>query len=586
MVCAARLADLPEEAARDRRSFAALATKSVALLPLVVGGTVVGGFACSMVQREREWPDELIQRLRLLADIFAVVLMRRRADRAVAESEGRYRTMADAAPVLMWVAGPDGRCIDCNRAWLDFTGRTLAEQLDDGWLECVHPEDRESCRASYFAALKAREPFTIEYRLRRADGTYRAMLDKGVPRFDADQVFLGYVGSAIDVSEVKAARQSLVDSLALRSAILGSLYGRVAAVDRDGVIIAVNESWTRFREEMGVEAWAAGVGANYLDVCRRAARRGDPHAQAAFEVIESVLRGRGTRALLEYPCLTPSGIQWYAMIVEPFKRPEGGLVISHIDVTRRRRAEEQAQREREDLAHALRVATLGELATSLAHEINQPLAAITSNAQAVRRLLKPSGDETEVMEALHDIAFDAQRAAQVIRRLRALFKKEANERHPVDLGEVIKEVIGLLGKDMERRGVRLEVALLADTPRVLGDVVQLQQVILNVLINAVEAMKDQPPPCQLRVETAVYEPGILSIIVRDTGPGVEVSELEHIFERFVTSKPEGLGMGLSISRSILASHGGRMWATRNADRGLTVHIELPCLEDGAGPKIP
>src|SRR5262249_53982492 len=200
---------------------------------------------------------------------------------------------------------------------------------------------------------------------------------------------------------------------------------------------------------------------------------------------------------------------------------------SHMDVTRRRRAEEEAQRERADLAHALRVATLGELATSLAHEVNQPLAAIASNAQAARRLLRPTDVEPEILEVLQDIADDAQRAAQVIRRLRVLFKKEHNDHQPVDVNEVIKEVIGLMRKDLERRHVMLEVALAPDAPRVLGDVVQLQQVILNVLVNAVESMTGHEHPSELSIETAAREPGILTLTVRDSGRGLDSADLER-----------------------------------------------------------
>jgi two-component system sensor kinase FixL len=311
----------------------------------------------------------------------------------------------------------------------------------------------------------------------------------------------------------------------------------------------------------------------------RAASSGDAEARTALAAIEEVLTGRSPRELLEYPCQTPDGVRWYAMIVEPLKRPEGGVVTSHIDITRRRRAEETVQRDREELAHALRVGTLGELATSLAHEISQPLTAITSNAQAARRLLASTPVDSEVPAVLRDIADDAQRAAQIIRRLRALFKKEHGEWQPLDFSEVIKGVTGLLHKELERRHVNFEMTLQPDPPRVLGDVVQLQQVILNVLINAAEAMANQADPRELRIETATREPGILAIAVSDSGPGVESSELEHIFERFVTSKPEGMGMGLSISRSIIEAHGGRIRAARNSDRGLTVHIELPCLSE-------
>ena len=575
-----RMSDLPAEAARDRGSFAAVGTRSILVVPLSVAGTVVGALACSMVRRERAWSDALVQRLRLLGGIFAVVLMRQRSERALAESEGRFHQIADAAPVMMWMAGEDGGCVAFNRMWLRFTGRTLADEMGDGWAVGVHPDDRTACLGSYRAALAARTPFTIEYRLRRADGAYRWMVDTGVPNFDADGRFRGYVGSAVDVTDARAARQALMESLALRSAIFGSLYGPVAALDRTGVIIAVNEAWTQLAADNGLDTARGGVGARYLEVCRRAADAGDEHARAALDAIEGVLAGRSPRALLEYPCTTSSGIQWYAMIVEPFKRPEGGVVISHIDVTRRRQAEEQAHREREELTHALRVATLGELATSLAHEINQPLAAIATNAQVARRLLQsePTRVDPEVPAALADIAADARRAAQVIRRLRVLFKKEHGERQPVDLGEVIREVAALLDTEVQRRGIRLELALRARDQRVLGDVVQLQQVVLNVVVNAAEAMGDAPHPRDVRLVLDAEEPGIVTITVRDSGPGVDPVELERIFERFVTSKREGLGMGLAISRSIVVAHGGRIWATRNSDRGLTVHIELPCLE--------
>jgi C4-dicarboxylate-specific signal transduction histidine kinase len=140
-------------------------------------------------------------------------------------------------------------------------------------------------------------------------------------------------------------------------------------------------------------------------------------------------------------------------------------------------------------------------------------------------------------------------------------------------------VTGLLHRYLERRQVRLEVVLPADPPRVLGDIVQLQQVVLNVLVNSVEAMADEASPRELQIDVVSREPGILATTVRDSGTGVESAELEHIFERFVTSKPEGLGLGLSISRSIVEAHGGRIWATRNTDRGLTMHIELPCLSE-------
>src|SRR6059036_2026920 len=279
-----------------------------------------GALAVSMLRVEREWPDELVQRLRLLAEMFAIVLMSRHAETALEESENRFRLMADAAPVMIWMAGPDGRCIDFNRPWLEFTGRTLEQERGDGWLEGVHPDDEKECMSRYLEALNARQPFTIEYRLRGCDGLYRSVLDHGVPRVGRDGSFQGYIGSAIDVTEMEAAHQALVESTALRSAILGSIYGEVVALSRDGVVIAVNETWNRFAQENDGDPVSVGVGANYLEVCRRAAASGNPEAQQALDVLESVLEGRTQRALLEYTCHSPSRARWFAMTVEPFKR--------------------------------------------------------------------------------------------------------------------------------------------------------------------------------------------------------------------------------------------------------------------------
>jgi len=386
------------------------------------------------------------------------------------------------------------------------------------------------------------------------------------------------VGSATDVTEMKAAQQSLIESTALRSAIFGSLYGEVVALSREGVILAVNEAWTRFAQESGGEPRATAVGANYLESCRRAVAAGDREAAKVLEAIEAVLAGRAERALLEHPRHTPSGTRWYSMAVEPFRRPEGGVVVSRLDVTRRRRAEEEAERGREELAHALRVATLGELAATLAHEINQPLTAILSNSQAARRMLDaPRPDNAELAGAVQDIADDARRAADVIRRVRALFRKDHSERRPVDVNDAVREVMTLLRKDLERKRIALHLDLAARLPPVLGDLVQLQQVLVNVVVNACDAMNGSSEgPRDLRIKTTRADEHRIRIDLSDSGIGVKDEQLKHMFERFVTSKPDGLGMGLSISRSIIEAHGGRIWATRNEGRGLTIHSELPC----------
>ena len=580
VVATARLDDLPDTAETDRRSLIALGTRSFVAVPLIIEGVVAGALVFSSIREEREWPDELAQRLRILAEIFASELARRRAATAARESEDRFRLLADTAPLMIWMSEPDGRRTYFNRRWLDLTGRRPDEDLADGWIDSVNPDDRKATREAYQQAVAERRSFTIDYRLRRRDGEDRWILDHGVPRIGEDGGFVGHVGSVIDITALNTALQAVLESNALRSAIFGSLYGQVAAIDRDGVIIAVNHSWTRFAEESDSADPARGlaVGANCLEIWRTAAAAGDPDAFRALEAVTAVLNGKRDGVTLEYACRCETGERWFEMAVEPFRRPEGGAVISYIDITRRRNAEEDARRQRDDLAHAQRVTTLGELGASLAHEINQPLAAIVTNAQAAIRLLGRQGvAHAEVSEALTDIAADARRASAIIQRLRALSRKEHMPQVGLDLHDLIDDVVTLLRHDFVRKQITILRVFDPVLPTIAGDPVQLQQVILNLLVNAGEAIaRTEDGRREVAIVTRHRTPDLVEVAVRDSGIGAKESELGPMFERFVSTKPGGLGMGLAISRSIVEAHGGRMRATANADRGLTLHVELPC----------
>jgi len=254
-----------------------------------------------------------------------------------------------------------------------------------------------------------------------------------------------------------------------------------------------------------------------------------------------------------------------------------------VNRARRRRAEDEARQQREELAHVLRVTTLGELTAALAHEINQPLTAIVTNANAALRLLRAEpADMSSVAEALADIVGDGERAARVIQRLRTLLRRQPAPRHAVDVNAVVVDSITLLEADLVRSGILVHLVLADSRPRVVGDVVQLQQVILNLVMNACEAIASaKNGPGSITIATGEPRRGRLTIDVRDSGVGVAEPELERIFEHFVSSKPQGLGMGLAISRSIVHAHDGRIWATRNADRGLTLHVELPARTERA-----
>jgi len=382
---------------------------------------------------------------------------RKLIDEALRESEARFRTMANAAPVMIWMSGADKLCTFFNKGWLDFTGRRLEQELGKGWTEGIHPNDFDNCVETYVNAFDARQEFTMEYRLRRFDGEYGWVLNHGVPRFESDSTFLGYIGTVFDITE-------------------------------------------------------------------------------------------------------------------------------------RKRTESELRRQREELAHVTRVSTMGELSASLAHELNQPLTAILSNAQAAQRFLAAGPARVdELREILDDIVQDDSRASDVIQRMRALVKKEQLAFAPLDLTGVIRDVAALIHSDAILHGVRILLELNPGLPPVRGDKVQLQQVVLNLLLNAFEAMRDSPANERV-VAVRVQLEGVLTVrvSVRDSGTGLTGDKLDKIFQPFYTTKRDGLGMGLSISRSIIEAHGGRLWVENNPDRGATFYFTVPAAGgvEGRGPGEP
>ncbi len=369
--------------------------------------------------------------------------------------------------------------------------------------------------------------------------------------------------------------RALRSSDALGGAVLASLPSRVAVLDRIGTIIRVNDAWLDAALVIGADKIA--IGANYLDVCR-AATQHEPAACEVVQGIESVLAGKEPAGFRhEYASSSPAGEHWYELVVEPLRRPQGGAVVTLTDSTTRKRAEVEAQMHRAEAAHASRAATLGELAAGLAHELNQPLAAILTNVQASRRLLTSQPPRIEVLrEILDDIAADDVRAAEIIRRMRALLKKGPMDVQPLDLNELTGDVLRLVASDAILRRVRVHPQLEPDLPGITGDRVQLQQVILNLVVNGLEAMSDTLPARRhLVIRTAQPEESWVEITVRDHGPGISAEALSRIYEPFFSTKRDGLGMGLSICRSIAEAHGGRLQASNHPDGGATVAFGLP-----------
>jgi PAS domain S-box-containing protein len=562
--------DLPPEAAAERAYCIGVDFKSHLSLPLQVGGSVLGVVAFGSFRREFDWPDDLVQSLQLVGEIFANALARKRAELALRASEGRFRLMADTAPVMVWMSGPDQGCTYFNKHWLDFTGRPLQQQLGDGWSEGVHPDDLPRCLDTYRRAFDARQEFRMEYRLQRFDGEYRWILDTGVPRFAPGGSCEGYIGSCIDITDEKRAEEALRESEARLRLLLESTHAIPWVADAQSWRFTYIGPQASKLFGYPADAWyEPDFWADHLHPEDR---------EAALAFCREHSQGQ-TDYQFEYRMVAAAGrILWIHDIVNVVAENGTPRMLRGfmIDVTARRQAEEELRNVREQLMHVGRVTLMGELAASIAHEVNQPLCAIVSNAQTVQRMLASGGFDLEEMgEALRDISQDGQRASAVLARIRGFLQKAPAERAPVDVNALLREVSILMRSEMARRGVTIKLELDEKLPAVLGDRVQLQQVILNLLANGADAMDGVAR--ELVLHSTVGEMGI-AVAVQDAGVGLDPRTSGRIFDAFFTTKPGGTGMGLALCKSIIEAHGGRIWARPNAERGTTFQFTLPLQE--------
>ena len=557
---------LPPQARIDRATYDQYHVRSTHNVPMVAGGKVIGVLGLCTVWEEREMSRELLQSQRLLGEIFANALARQTAEEALRESENRFRTMADSAPVMIWMSGTNKLCEYFNKRWLDFTGRTLAQELGDGWAEGVHRDDLERCLEIYDKSFDARQEFTLEYRLRRWDRQYGWVLDHGVPRFEPDGTFLGYIGSCIDVTERKQAEEKF------RLAVEAS-PDAVVMVDQQGQIVLVNSQAERLfgytREELTGQPGEWLVPERFRGL----------HRTGFFASPEARAMGAGRDLFAR----RKDGSEFLAEIgLSPIQTNEGTFVLTAIvDITERKRTESELQRQRQELAHVTRVSTMGELSTSMAHELNQPLGAILSNAEAAEMFLAaepPALDE--VRSILVDIRKDDQRASEVIQRMRSLLRKQELSPQAIDINEAVGEILKLLSIDASARKVAMNFERMLDLPRVWSDPVHLQQVVLNLVLNGMDAMAEIPEERRrLTVRTGHGDNGTVKVAVSDCGPGIPTDQLQKLFEPFFTTKKDGMGMGLSIARTIIEAHHGQIWAENNPSIGATFYFTVPLAKE-------
>jgi PAS domain S-box-containing protein len=487
-------------------------------------------------------------------------------------SEDRLRLVIDTIPAHAWSARPDGSVDFINQRLLEFFGRSMEDILGWGWGSLVHPDDLARVVGEWQAAVATGEPMESEARLRRMDGEYRWLLIRNVPLRDTPGNIVSWYGTAIDIEE----RHRVEDALRQSEAYL-------AQAQR----LSHTGSW----------AWNVGTKRIFWSVETFHIFGFDPntttptpesfldrvHAddRASIGLVEAELYS-GSDADYNYRIVLPdSSMKYICSVAHPI-RNDSGQVIEFVgtvmDVTERKRADEERERLRQvqaDLAHLSRVTTMGELTASLAHEIRQPISAAVTNAKTCLRWLgRDEPDVAEACEAASRLVKDVTRAADIIGRISSLFKKGAPQRELVDVNELIREMIVLLRSEVNRYSISIRIELAEDLPKVMADRVQLQQVFMNLMLNGVDAMKETTDGGELTIKSETSD-GQLLISVSDTGVGFAAEQAEQIFRAFFTTKDNGTGMGLPISRSIIESHGGRLWATGSSGRGATFQFTLP-----------
>ena len=361
----------------------------------------------------------------------------------------------------------------------------------------------------------------------------------------------------------------------LRQSVMDALPGAVAILDGRGAVRWVSSPSAQ-REGLGVLSSHRLLlsGGPYLQTLQRLAPGEALEAAGVRTLLDEVLSGRLEEGMAEFRGSRADS--WFELRVRRLELPAGGAVIALVDATPRRLAELEARRARDERAHLERVAAVGELGASISHELNQPLSAIVTNAETAQRVLqRPPADLSLVGEVLRDIIADGNRAGEIIRHTRALLKKDTASFAAHDFNALVRQVVQLVANDAQLRGALLTPRL-ADTPLpIRGDGVQLQQVVLNLIINALEAVSASPAgERQVWVRTHRMD-GQVELVVEDTGGGMSPEVRERLFEPFFTTKPSGLGMGLSISRSILEVHQGRLQAEPRSGRGTLFRCSLP-----------
>jgi len=509
------------------------------------------------------------------------ITVQKRAEQALAESERNLAAIINTIPTAAWTTGPDGYCDFINQVWLDYAGMISEKAQGWGWAEAIHPDDRKRLVEYWQSCLASGTPVDTEARIRRFDGSYRWFLIRANPLRDESGNIVKWYATNTDIDDRKQA-ETQVEQAYLRLAEAQQL-SKTGSFITD--LLGDDHDWSEEAFRIFEFDPAAKVS---IELIRNTIH---PEDLPTFEGV--IARGMaGTDVDFGFRIITSRGVVKHLRgMARVMAQSEGRpLFIGALqDVTQTKLAEEALDKARSELAHVARIATLNALTASIAHEVNQPLSGILTNASTCLRML--NGDPPNVdgaRETVRRTIRDANRASDVIIGLRNLFTKKEFTLEPLDLNETTREVIALSRSDLQRNRVSLRSELDEDLPLVTGDRVQLQQVILNLLRNASDAMDTiEDRPRELLVKTVLDEKDRVRLSVKDVGVGFRPEAGNKLFEAFYTTKKDGMGIGLSVSRSIIEAHQGHLWAAPNDGPGTTFSFSIPCkLEPAADCRTP
>ncbi len=383
-----------------------------------------------------------------------------------------------------------------------------------------------------------------------------------------------------EIAERRRVEDALRASEAFLQSALDALSAHVAILDESGRVLAVNRAWRSFANENEFDGESAAIGMNYLEVCRAAVQAGSAESELMLRGMKQVLEGERDHFFLQYPCHSPDEERWFQARVSRFVAgDEVRLVVCHENITEAKEHERKMLDHMEALSHVQRLETMGEMSAALAHELNQPLAAISNYTSGSLRRLRDHrpGVSDDLLEAMRLAQAEANRAADIIKRMRKFSRNAVMQRIEANINTIVQETISLVSPDARLRSVTLDSELAPDTPPILADTIHMQQVLINLIRNAMDAMGDEPPRRRrVTVTTDRDVNGHVRVRVIDRGCGIDETTRERLFDPFVTSKSDGMGLGLAICRSIVEAHDGRIWCEPNPDgKGTVFGILIP-----------